>query len=334
MDTVERKVSAGPLRRPLGIQPPREGEDGLFSQTWHPICLGSEVAPGDVAGFDFLDGRVIVMRGEDGRAQVLSAYCPHLGADLAAGCVVDGTVRCAFHHWQYDASGRCVRTAAGDPPPPTARLFRFPTIERFGLVFAFNGTEPLFELPGFDTPDSELLWCVERFPEDFPVDPWVICCNTPDVQHIRVLHNLEFDARDPGAAAEWTPHSMVYEFTGRHAAGEPIRFRVGIYGTTIFYQSASINGRWFGFLAPMSIPRPGWTRGYLVLAVRKDEPDAAAHLAAMVDLERRVLAEDLPILRSIHFRPGALSASDRTLARFLEFLARYPRAHPAGDFIR
>jgi hypothetical protein len=127
---------------------------------------------------------------------------------------------------------------------------------------------------------------------------------------------------------------MVYGFTGRHASGEAIGFKVGIYGTTIFYQSASIEGRWFGFLSPLGIPRAGTTRGYLVLAVRKDEPGAEAHLEAMLDLERRVLCEDLPVLRTVHFRPGALTASDRTLARFLQFLTRYPRAHPAGEFIR
>jgi nitrite reductase/ring-hydroxylating ferredoxin subunit len=334
MASPARESATTALRRPLGIQPPAEGAGGLFSQSWFPICLSSDISRGEVAGFDFLDGRVIVMRSADGAAQVLSAYCPHLGADLSVGKVVDDTIRCAFHHWHYDCTGRCVRTAAGDPPPPTARLFRFPTRERYGLVFAFNGEAPLFELPGFHLPDDELLWHTECFPEDFPVDPWVICCNTPDVQHIRVLHHIEFDSPDPGASAEWTDYSMVYGFTGRHASGEAIGFKVGIYGTTIFYQSASIEGRWFGFLSPLGIPRAGTTRGYLVLAVRKDEPGAEAHLEAMLDLERRVLCEDLPVLRTVHFRPGALTASDRTLARFLQFLTRYPRAHPAGEFIR
>jgi phenylpropionate dioxygenase-like ring-hydroxylating dioxygenase large terminal subunit len=127
-----------PRERPLGARPPAEGENGLFSLTWHPICLSSDVAPGQVKGFDFLDGRIVVMRGEDGVAQVLSAYCLHLGADLCVGNVVGNHLRCPFHHWHYDATGKCVKTAAGDPPPPTARLFRFPTVERYGVIFAFN----------------------------------------------------------------------------------------------------------------------------------------------------------------------------------------------------
>ena len=41
------------------------------------------------------DGRVVVWRGEDGRAHVTSAFCPHLGASLEAGDVVGQRVRCA-----------------------------------------------------------------------------------------------------------------------------------------------------------------------------------------------------------------------------------------------
>ena len=92
---------------------PREGEGGVFSETWYPICLSTDLAPGAVIGRPFLDGRVIVFRGEDGYARVMSAYCPHLGADLSVGSVEGNHVVCAFHRWEYDANGRCVRTAIG-----------------------------------------------------------------------------------------------------------------------------------------------------------------------------------------------------------------------------
>jgi nitrite reductase/ring-hydroxylating ferredoxin subunit len=315
------------------LHPPPEGEGGLFTQSWFPVCLSSEITRGQVRGFDFLDGRVIVLRGADGAAQVLSAYCPHLGADLAVGSVVDDTVRCAFHHWQYDCSGACLRTGAGDPPPPSARLFRFPTTERFGVVYAFNGESATWDVPGFEYSDDTLLWRSVYFDQDFAVDPWVICCNTPDMQHIRVVHGIRFNS-DPADAVEWTDHSMLYDFDGVHAHGDHIRLRVGIYGTSIFYQSGTMAGRWFGFLSPMGLPRPQLTRAFLTLAVKRDDQDAEAFLQAVIDLERRVVSEDRRILETIRFRPGSLTASDSTLARFLHYLKQYPRAHPARDFIR
>ena len=82
-----------------------------------------------------------------------------------------------------------------------------------------------------------------------------------------------FDQEDPDEDVEWTAHSMLYDFKGRHANGEPIEYRVGIFGTTIFYQSSVIDGRWFGFLAPFGMPRPGQTKTYMILAARKSDGD-------------------------------------------------------------
>jgi len=325
-----------PRRRVLGRAIPGEGENGLFTQSWFPLCLASEVPSGKVLGVDFLDGRVIVFRGASGKVQALSAYCPHLGSDLSVGDVQGDTVRCAFHHWQYDQDGVCVKTGIGDPPPPGACLFKFPTAEKYGLVWAFNGEQPLFELPGFPYPDEELVMKVQAFDLLLPVDPWVICCNTPDMQHIKVLHNITFDQEDPDEDVEWTVHSMLYDFKGKHANGEPIEYRVGIYGTTIFYQSSVFNGRWFGFIAPFGLPRPGHTKTYMIVVARKAEGTDAendAFLKFALDLEKKVVSEDVPIMQTIRFKPGTLTKSDKALAKFMQYLRNYPRAHPSAEFI-
>jgi len=325
-----------PRRRQLGAALPHEGDNGLFSESWFPICLSRELAPGKIVGVDFLDGRVVAYRGQNGEARVMSAYCAHVGADLSVGDIQGDTIRCAFHHWRYDGSGVCVATKVGDPPPPAACLFKFPTCERYGIVFAYNGEQPRFEVPQFPYAESDLKFATSVLPETIPTDPWVISCNTPDMQHIKALHNVTFEQDDPHDSVEWTEHSMLYDFKGRHAQGQPIEYRVGIYGNNIFYQSGTIEGRWFGALTPFALPRPGQTRVFAVIAARKSEGDdasTAAFLRAVTELEMKVVAEDIPIVNTIHFRPGTLSRSDRTLARFFQYLRDYPRCHPSADFI-
>ncbi|MBI3797140.1 MAG: Rieske 2Fe-2S domain-containing protein [Deltaproteobacteria bacterium] len=335
LDQVQSNMRVS-RKRLLGRPILAEGEDGLFTQSWFPLCLSSEVATGKVLGADFLGGRVVVFRATNGVAQVLSAYCPHLGADLAVGDVYEDTVRCAFHHWQYDQDGVCVKTGIGDPPPPSACLFKFPTAEKHGIIWAFNGEAPHFEVPDFPYPADELVVKVETFRQLVNVDPWVICCNTPDIQHIKALHGITFDQQDPDEEIEWTDHSMLYDFKGRHANGEPIEYRVGIFGTSIFYQSSTFNGRWFGFIAPLGLPRPGQCKTYMVIAARKSDSDAAsteAFLKFAMDLEKRVVSEDVPILQTIHFKPGTLTKSDKALGKFLQYLRNFPRAHPSAEFI-
>ncbi len=314
----------------------REGEDGLFTQSWFPLCLSADLKAGEVRGFDFLDGRVVALRDADGAARVLSAYCPHMGADLCTGEMVDGTVRCPFHFWRYGPDGRCVATESGDPVPPTAKLFAFPTAEKYGCVFVFNGAEPLFELPDFPKPAEGLVWKVGEWDVEMPVDPWVICCNTPDMQHIQVVHGISFDGGEPHGEVEWTTHSMNYQFQGKMRDGTPIGFAVGIYGTSIYWQHGAFDGRWFGFVAPMGLPRPGRSRLFFAVAVEDDPADpegTRAFLDAMYDLEVGIATEDLPIVRRARFKPGTLTRSDRTLARFFDYLRAHPRAHPSAGHI-
>jgi nitrite reductase/ring-hydroxylating ferredoxin subunit len=331
-----RQIINGSRRRQLGAHIPAEGESGVFSESWFPICLSRELPAGKIVGVDFLGGRVVAYRGESGIARVMSAYCAHLGADLSVGDVQGEELRCAFHHWRYDGNGVCVATKVGDPPPPAACLFNFPTAERHQMVWAYNGEHPRFEIPDFPYPDSELMMTVSAFSQLTPTDPWVLSCNTPDMQHIKALHGVTFDNEDPHDSVEWTDHSMLYNFDGRHAKGQPIEYRIGIFGTNIFYQSGTINGRWFGAMTPFGLPRPGQTKVFAVIAVRKSEGDEAScakFLQEVTELEMQVVGEDFPVLNTIHFRPGTLTRSDRTLARFLQYLRDYPRCHPSAEFI-
>ncbi|MGH9033930.1 MAG: Rieske 2Fe-2S domain-containing protein, partial [Acidimicrobiia bacterium] len=85
MTVTERPTS----RRGRGFEP--QGPDG-YHIGWYPVCLAEELEGGRLVGSDFLSGRVVAFRGPDGAPAVMSAYCRHLGADLAAGELVDGCV--------------------------------------------------------------------------------------------------------------------------------------------------------------------------------------------------------------------------------------------------
>jgi len=84
---------------------------------------------------------------------VQTAWCPHLGADLSGGQIVEGRLRCPYHHWSFDGSGACAHIASGDKIPPAARIFTYPTAEAWGIVWAFNGETPDYPVPGI--PDAD-----------------------------------------------------------------------------------------------------------------------------------------------------------------------------------
>lgn len=332
----QAEATAHPRRRVLGRPILAEGEDGLFTQSWYAVSPSSEVPAGKVVGVPFLNGRAVVFRGEDGVAQVTSAYCPHLGADLAVGDVVGNQLRCAYHHWAYDRQGVCTRTGTGEPPPPGARLFRFPTVERYGAIWAFNGEEPLFELPSLSYPDEELAQKLEPEQEVWNVDPWVACANTPDFHHFQAVHEMTLYDEDPTEHVEWTPYSFKYNLRGRLPDGAEVNSWISVVGTTLFCSEEIVNGRWTGRVWPYTMPAPGKTRMYHHAAVRKSEGDDASNAAMldqMITQTKMFVMSDHPILKTAHYRPGTLTKSDRALAKFFDYVRNFPRANPAVEFL-
>lgn len=336
--SAPQSIAAPKKRRFLGKQVPAEGDNGVFTQSWFPLCMASDIEKGMVKGFPFLGGRVIVFRGEDGEARVMSAYCAHLGADLSVGCVSGNSIQCAYHFWEFGDEGQCTRTGAGDPPPKHATLFTFPTLEKHGLIWAFNGEEPLFDIPDWPFPDKDLLTVVEAFPVSLPIDPWVACAQTPDIQHVILLHNLELLGPNPAeeGTVEWTDFSMQYDIHGI-AQGADMNIRAGVFGTSIYFQTGTLDGRWFGFLTGMGLPEPGKTDAFIVMAAERgtgDEAEVQEFLRRCINHEVAIASEDIGIASTINFRVGALTKSDATLSKFLQKMRNYPRAHPSAEFIR
>lgn len=319
-----------------------EGEDGLFTQTWFPICLSSEVRPGEVLGQTFLDGKVVIFRGENGKINVMSAYCPHVGADLSLGKVQGNNIQCLFHSWEYDETGQCVKTAIGGQVPPNACLFSYPTVERYGIVWVFNGEEPLWDVPGFEKDDSELAFHIYRHKPPYKCDPWLFCCNTLDFQHLIVVHGFQVPDGSVDKLhnqVEWQPFGFDYRIAAQHQGGVSLDWQLGIRGTSIYRQQGVYDDFWFGYIAAFSLPQPGMHEAFQIFAVEKGDgtPESEAlvqrRLKIADDLEVRTIEEDRSLLDTMRPAPGNLVHVDKSLGKFYQYLRDYPRAHPGKDFI-
>lgn len=118
-----------------------------FADVWTPIELARRLGrrPRQV----WLVGeRVVLFRGEGGRVGALLDRCPHRGATLSLGRVVDGCVECPFHGWRFSVDGACRAVPLNETTP--ARRERLaatslPVRELGGLVWVYTrvGVEPL-----------------------------------------------------------------------------------------------------------------------------------------------------------------------------------------------
>lgn len=328
---LTRPVSRRP-RRTESTQRARKASEG-FHQSWYAIARSEEVAAGQVLGRDFLEGRAIVYRGESGSAAVMSAYCRHLGADLSLGKVIGDDIRCAFHHWQYGCDGVCSKIPASEKIPKAAKLFKFPTAEKWGLIWAFNGAEPLFDVadfPGYSESDLEYR-TAEAF--DLPVEPWVPFTNSMDFQHLRVLHGLKIEC-DPDKIAVG-PYQINYDTRFEDPELGVFDQSIRVTGTNTIALAGKLNGMRVFSMATGSPTPDGRTHGWSVTATPKSEGSAEEREQRMQISEaffKRLIDEDTPIMSTIRFREGLLIEADRALAMFFQYLKRFPTGRPAARF--
>ena len=82
--------------------------DELFAKTWACVGFGRDVpAAGDLAPVSLLGIPLILLRDRQGQLKVFHNVCSHRGATLVEqACKVRGAIRCPYHSWAYDLSGR------------------------------------------------------------------------------------------------------------------------------------------------------------------------------------------------------------------------------------
>jgi hypothetical protein len=167
----------------------------------------------------------------------------------------------------------------------------------------------------------------------------VICCNTPDWSHFATVHRFEFAREGQNESLRFEEFGVrrTFSATLERGSGPTIDFEVVVRGTNLVLIEGVIEGKWFAVAACLGVPRPGTCDFFLATMVDRTaeagEAEAAARLAEYVAIANRMGAEDSPIWDTMHFKPGALTKSDRALARYLDQLRGFPRAHPSADFI-
>ncbi|MEO2169096.1 MAG: Rieske 2Fe-2S domain-containing protein [bacterium] len=163
-----------------------------FPDGWFAVCYCDELAPGEVKPFRYFERELIAFRSDDGEAHILDAFCPHLGAHLGYGGTVCGsTIRCPFHHWEFDGSGSCVKIPYSKKIPPKARLGAWPSCERNGLVLVWHhggGEPPPWEVPEVAEATAEDWVDIERHEWTIRSQVQEITENGVDSAHFQFVH--------------------------------------------------------------------------------------------------------------------------------------------------
>lgn len=78
---------------------------------WHPVAAESYLQQ-DPIGVTLLEQPLVLWREHSGAIHAWLDRCPHRGARLSLGLVVNDHLQCAYHGWRFDGSARCAHVPA------------------------------------------------------------------------------------------------------------------------------------------------------------------------------------------------------------------------------
>jgi 3-ketosteroid 9alpha-monooxygenase subunit A len=306
-----------------------------FPSGWFCVADAQDLPPGTLQTVHCLGRDLVLFRGESGAAHAFDPWCPHLGAHLGVGGqVVGDTLRCPFHHWRYDGSGRCIEIPYARRIPPAAKLRAWPLSERHGLLFVWyhpDGAAPSWEIPA--VPEWGSPGWTEPTVRRFEVrsHPQEMAENTVDPAHFRFVHGTP---RTPEMHAEIDGHvfraSQGLTFTtpqGEVVGSVEIEAHGCGFGITRFHGVVET------LLLITGVPLDDELHRTTIRFIVKQLPggaEATANVAKafVAELERQY-RQDIPIWENkIHLEHPVLCDGDGPIALLRRFYRQFYPAKP------
>lgn len=109
----------------------------FLKNAWYVACLPEDLAEKPL-GRKICNESMVFYRDGQGTAHALEDFCPHRGAPLSLGRVVNGNLVCGYHGLEMGCEGKTVampgQRVGGFPP-----IKRFAVTEKYGSIWVWAG---------------------------------------------------------------------------------------------------------------------------------------------------------------------------------------------------
>jgi 5,5'-dehydrodivanillate O-demethylase len=125
----------------------------LMRRYWHPVAAGSELSEHPTKAVTILGESLVLYKDRSGRLGLIDDVCPHRRVNMVYGIPENDGLRCPYHGWKFNGSGKCIEMPA-EPADSTFKdkvtVKAYPVEELGGLIFAYLGPKPVPLLPRWE----------------------------------------------------------------------------------------------------------------------------------------------------------------------------------------
>jgi 3-ketosteroid 9alpha-monooxygenase subunit A len=190
-----------------------------YTEGWFQMGWSDELRVGELRGLRHFGHRYVMFRGRDKTVGILDDVCPHLGAQFSeGGRVVNDSVRCPYHHWAFDAGGRCTSIPYAKKIPARACTRAHTVVERHGMIFMYrnsSGTGAPYPLPEIEGFNPSEYGPPAKYDLEIRIHSQDIMENSVDSAHFAAVHGHampENDFRRDGSTLRVTQRTAVARF--------------------------------------------------------------------------------------------------------------------------
>lgn len=166
----------------------------LLRRYWMPIGAVGELDNTPSKPVRLMGEDLVLYKDKSGTFGLVDRHCPHRRADMSYGWVEECGLRCNYHGWLYDETGRCIDQPFEEMTHREARfkdkirIKAYPVEAKAGLLWAYLGPEPRPLVPTWE-PFTWGNGFVQIVLSEIPCN-WFQCQeNSIDPVHFEWLHS-------------------------------------------------------------------------------------------------------------------------------------------------
>ncbi len=290
------------------------------SQHWYVVASSREIRSKPVAKRRF-GTTYVLWRNQSGAVICLPDRCPHRGASLSQGALVEGAIQCPYHGFRFDERGACtlIPCQPDKPIPKRMRLDPPEICEQDGWVWMWRG-HPGGERPRPPTSELYADFVYGEISSEWDAHFVRVLEAQIDYTHVPFVHRTSFGRNmDPkmDIAIETAPGSFRARLVGRPE--ENFQFIELLY-PNVWINRTGDKVQIISAFAPIDEHRcEMYVRFCQRFMTAPLLGRAIAELGAW--LSRRVIGEDLPVVaaqlpQAVEETEDVLLASDVTVTTY------------------
>lgn len=319
----------------------------VLSQGWYPLVESKKLKKGQAKSYKLLDQRLALYRGEDKKVRAMDAFCPHMGADLGNGEVIENKLRCYFHQWEFSGDGSVQKVPALEKPPCGVKVQSYPVQEKYGQIWVYSGVEADHDVPvapGLEEYDADALYVKEI---TLFAHHHVLMAGGIDLNHFATVHNLDmefnFDVVEDGSEFIWElegelPDNGFKARIGKWFLGPKFRYQMKFSGGSVTAITYGYKQKFKGVGKELpslhilwgAIPQENGVSKVKIFLLTKKRKGLMGKLKniglylSTFGLLTILRDEDAKAFPNMRFQTGHLVKGDESVARLVQCLNKLP----------